>query len=113
VAAAAPAQAAPKRAPLTTYGGAPAASTRADYLARPRQPALNSTPIPGPRYVHRAGSVLRDEAKASGHPLKKESKGAKVTLEALQDDGWAKVTDGNIHGWMRASTLGVNPPDAD
>ena len=67
---------------------------------------------PGPRYVHRAGSVLRDKPKASGHVLKKEAKGAKVVLEALEDGGWARVTDGNIHGYMRASVLGINPPDA-
>ena len=65
---------------------------------------------PGPRYVHRAGSDLRDRPKASGHVLKKEAKGAKVTLEALEDGGWAKVTDGNITGHMRASVLGINPP---
>jgi hypothetical protein len=84
-----------------------------DYAPRPPQPRLDSAPIPGPRYVHRGGSVLRDKAKASGHSLKKETKGAKVTLEALESGGWAKVTDGNIHGWMRASVLGVNPPDAN
>jgi hypothetical protein len=88
------------------YGG----DTAAHYPVRAHQPKLTAAPIPGPRYVHRAGAVLRVEAKTSGDSLKKESKGAKVTLQALQDDGWAKVTDGNIHGWMRASTLGVNPP---
>jgi hypothetical protein len=56
---------------------------------------------------------LRDRAKTSGHSLKKETKGAKVILEGLEDGGWARVTDGNIHGWMRASVLGVNPPDAN
>ena len=81
------------------------------YIPRPRQPALDSAPIPGPRYVRRANSVLRDVAKASGHSLKKESKGAKVRLDALEPDGWAKVTDGGIQGWMRTSVLGVNPPE--
>jgi hypothetical protein len=54
---------------------------------------------------------LRDRAKTSGHSLKKEAKGARVILEGLEGDGWASVTDGNIHGWMRASVLGVNPPE--
>jgi SH3-like domain-containing protein len=55
---------------------------------------------------------LRDKPKPSGKSLKKEVKGAKVTLEAL-DGGWAKVTDGNIRGWMRSSVLGVNPPETN
>ena len=112
VVAAAP-QAAPppaSRPAPTGYGGAAAIKSPA-YIERPRQPKLDSAPIPGPRYVHREGSVLRDAAKTSGHSLKKESKGARVTLEALQDDGWAQVTDGKLHGWMRASVLGVNPPE--
>jgi len=66
--------------------------------------------VPGPRFVHRGGSDLRDKPKASGHVLKKEAKGAKVILEVLEDGGWAKVTDGNITGHMRASVLGVVPP---
>jgi Bacterial SH3 domain len=63
----------------------------------------------GIRYVHRGGSALRDAPKASGHTLKKESKGAQVTLLS-EDGGWAKVTDGNITGYMRASVLGADPP---
>jgi hypothetical protein len=66
--------------------------------------------VPGPRFVHRGGSDLRDKPKASGHVLKKEAKGAKVILQALEGGGWAKVTDGNIKGYMRASVLGVGPP---
>jgi len=65
---------------------------------------------PGPRYVHRGGSDLRDEAKTSGHVLKKEAKGAKVILVS-ESDGWARVTDGNITGWMRSSVLGLEPPN--
>jgi hypothetical protein len=96
---------------IIAAGDVPATAIKSHaYIARPRQPALDAAPIPGPRYVHRAGAILRVEAKASGDSLKKEAKGTKVTLEALDDGGWAKVTDGNIHGWMRASTLGVNPP---
>jgi hypothetical protein len=76
----------------------------------PIPPVIRDASAPGPRYVHRGGSDLRDRPKTSGHVLKKEVKGAKVVLDALQDGGWAKVTDGNITGWMRASVLGVNPP---
>ena len=64
---------------------------------------------PSLRYVHRGGSVIRDEPKASGRTLKKESKGAQVTLVS-EADGWAKVTDGDITGYMRASVLGAEPP---
>jgi hypothetical protein len=65
---------------------------------------------PGLRFVHRGGSVIRDTAKTSGHNLKKEVKGTQVTLIAQDADGWAKVRDGNITGWMRASVLGTEPP---
>jgi hypothetical protein len=61
------------------------------------------------RYAHRAGSILRDEPKASGKTLKKESKGAQVTLVS-ESGGWAMVTDGNITGYMRSSVLGAEPP---
>lgn len=77
----------------------------------PKPPAIPAATVPGPRFVHRAGSDLRDKPKSSGHVLKKEAKGAKVMLEALEDGGWAKVTDGNIIGHMRASVLGVSPPE--
>src|SRR5471032_628573 len=61
------------------------------------------------RYVHRQGAILREEAKPSGKVLTKKTKGDLVTLIA-QSDGWAKVTDGNVTGWMRASVLGTEPP---
>ena len=61
------------------------------------------------RYVHRAGSVLRKTKSKSGKRLKKESKGA--TLTVLQIDGdWTKVRDGPLTGWMRSSVLGTAPP---
>lgn len=62
------------------------------------------------RFVHRGGSVLRDEAKASGKTLKKEAKGTQVTLLQDMGGGWAKVQDGAITGYMRASVLGTDPP---
>jgi hypothetical protein len=61
------------------------------------------------RFVHRSGSILRDKPKTSGHILKKEIKGAQVVLVG-ESDGWAKVTDANITGYMRASVLGTAPP---
>lgn len=87
-------------APLTTVTSAPA----------PDRSPVN-TSAPGLRFVHRGGSVIRDAAKTSGHNLKKEVKGSRVTLIALEPGGWAKVTDGNITGWMRASVLGTDPPN--
>ena len=68
-----------------------------------------NTPTSALRYVHRQVAILREEPKASGKVLKKESKGDIVTLIA-QSDGWAKVTDGTHTGWMRAATLGTSPP---
>lgn len=91
---------------------APAPATA---LAAPSQPvaaAANeaSTPqAPAIRYVHRHGSVLRAEPKASAGLLKKELKGAQVML-LEESQGWAKVTDGNITGYMRSSILGAEPP---
>ena len=61
------------------------------------------------RYVRRQGAILRDEPKTSGDVLKRSMKGDIVTLIA-QSDGWAKVTDGTLTGWMRASTIGTEPP---
>ena len=62
------------------------------------------------RYVHREGSVLRETESTSGKSLKKEAKGAEVILLA-SDGGWAKVQDGALTGWMRASVLGTEPPN--
>lgn len=105
---------------------APPEAVKAPPLVRPAAPpvptpppvvqhkAASLSPQPestGPRYVHRGGSVLRDKPKTSGHVLKKEIKGAKVILEALEEGGWARVTDGEITGHMRASVLGISPPE--
>ncbi|HEY4076207.1 MAG TPA: DUF4236 domain-containing protein [Rhizomicrobium sp.] len=61
------------------------------------------------RFVHRGGSILRDKPKTYGQLLKKEMKGARVVLLS-ESNGWAKVTDANITGYMRASVLGAAPP---
>jgi hypothetical protein len=62
------------------------------------------------RYIHREGSVLRESESASGKSLKKEAKGAQVILLA-SDGEWAKVQDGALAGWMRASVLGTEAPE--
>lgn len=62
------------------------------------------------RYVHRQNSILRAEPKASADILKRELKGVTITLVSEDADGWAKVTDADITGYMRASVLGAEPP---
>jgi len=62
------------------------------------------------RYVHRSNAILREEPKASGNILKRELKGATVTLVSEEVGGWSKVTDGGITGYMRSSVLGADPP---
>jgi hypothetical protein len=92
----------------------PQAVLRPIALAKPAPAPIPAAPViatvPGPGFVHRGGSDLRDKPKASGHVLKKEAKGARVILEALEDGGWARATDGNITGHMRPSVLGLGPP---
>jgi hypothetical protein len=91
---------------------APQTATIAPQPASPPQTTANAavnTAAPGLRYVDRAGSIIRDEPKISGHILKKELKGTQVTLVS-ESDGWARVTDDNITGWTRASILGTEPP---
>jgi len=89
--------------PATTQ----AAPASAGVAAAPAAPNEVSTST---RFVHRGGSVLREKAKTSGKTLKKELKGAQVTLVQDMGDGWSKVTDGNITGYMRSSVLGSDPP---
>jgi hypothetical protein len=72
----------------------------------PALPAAGSTI----RYVHRDGSVLRETESTSGKSLKKEVKGAEVTLLA-SDGEWTQVQDGTLAGWMRTSVLGTEPPN--
>jgi hypothetical protein len=65
---------------------------------------------PGTVYVRRGGSVVRDEARSSATVLKREAKGTAVTLLEKTGDGWARIKDGPITGWMRASVLGAEAP---
>jgi hypothetical protein len=74
-------------------------------------PAIAPAPGNMLRYVHRQGSILRSEPTASGHILKKESKGATVILVSQSDDGWSQVKDGETIGWMRTANLGPTPPN--
>lgn len=77
--------------------------------AAPKSSKAKDTLQPGTVYVRRGGSVLRDAAKWSGHTLAHKDKGAGVILLEQTGDGWAKVKDGNVTGWMRASVLGDKP----
>jgi hypothetical protein len=85
---------------------APQTHSQAVAANAPAQPVAGATI----RYVHRDGSVLRETESTSGKSLKKEAKGAKVTLLA-SDGEWAQVQDGALTGWMRASVLGTEPPN--
>jgi hypothetical protein len=62
------------------------------------------------RYVHRKTAILREKPKASGNILKRELKGSSVTLVSQRTGGWSEVMDGNITGYMRSGTLGIEPP---
>lgn len=77
-------------------------------------PSTSAVPITSSsnmlRYVHRQNSILRSEPKTSGDILKREMKGATVTLVSEEADGWTRVSDGNITGYMRSSVLGTEPP---
>ncbi len=105
------APAVPNAVPATT---AAAASPEAQsslpasvrHLVRARRAPLK----PGPVFVHRGGAVVRETEKPSGKSLKKESKGARIRLLALDDGGWAKMQDGDTTGFMRAGTLGMEAP---
>lgn len=85
-------------------------STKASTDAPSTSPAAVNISGNMLRYVHRQNSILRSEPKASGDILKREMKGATVTLVSEDADGWARVTDGNITGYMRSSVLGTEPP---
>jgi hypothetical protein len=88
---------------------APAAGVAPAPSGKATEPAPVNTAPSALRYVRRKGAILREEPKTSGKVLKRSMKGDIVTLIA-QSDGWAKVTDGTLTGWMRASTLGTEPP---
>jgi hypothetical protein len=67
-------------------------------------------PASGVRYVHRGNTNLRAAPSNSAATLKKEAKGAQVTLLAVAGK-WSKVQDGATVGWMRTSVLGEGPPN--
>jgi hypothetical protein len=69
-----------------------------------------ATPATGIRYVHRGGSDLRDAPATSARVLKKEDKGTQVALVSVSGP-WVQVRDGDQTGWMRASVLGIDPPN--
>lgn len=88
-------------------GATAPATAQAGASAAPMTPV--NTTGQAVRYVHRAGSVIRSEAKASSQTLKKEVKGAQVILLS-EGDGWSQVRDGDVTGYMRSSVLGAAPP---
>jgi hypothetical protein len=61
------------------------------------------------RFVHRNDALLRASQSESAAILKRENKGARVTLLATDGD-WSEVQDGTVTGWMRNGTLGTAPP---
>ena len=73
-------------------------------------PSLVNTSSNMLRYVHRQNAILREKPKASSNILKRELKGATVTLVSQGEDGWAQVKDGDLTGYMRSSLLGAEPP---
>jgi hypothetical protein len=101
---------APARAPISSTGPSTKTSTRISTGAPATSPAPANVGGNMQRFVHRQGAILRDEPKASGNILKRELKGAAVTLVSQTDDGWAQVRDGEIVGWMRSSLLGAERP---
>jgi len=105
---------APARAPgsstVSSTGSSPGLSPQTSTGVSATSPASVSANGNMQRFVHREGAILREEPKASGHILRKESKGAAVTLVSQTDDGWSQVKDGDITGWMRSSVLGPRPP---
>ncbi|HEY8253244.1 MAG TPA: DUF4236 domain-containing protein [Rhizomicrobium sp.] len=105
---------APVRAPVSSTvlstglptGLSPKASTGVSATSLPATSANDNMQ----RFVHREGAILREEPRASGHILRKESKGAAVALVSQSDDGWSQVRDGDVTGWMRSGVLGTEPP---
>jgi hypothetical protein len=98
---------APQAAPPAAATASMTAPAEHPHIARQDRIAALQ---PGTVYVRRGGSVVRDEAKSSATVLKREAKGAAVTLLEKTDDGWARVKDGAVTGWMRASILGSEAP---
>ncbi len=68
-----------------------------------------AVPASGVRYVHRGNTNLRDAPANSAATLKKEARGAQVTLLAVAGK-WSKVQDGATIGWVKSSILGEDPP---
>ena len=96
--------------PAAIAPGAALATTTMKPPVSHASQAIKEAVAPGPVYVHRGRTVLRDAPKSSGESLKREAKGARIELLELDDGGWAKVKDGVLTGYMRASVLGMEPP---
>jgi hypothetical protein len=101
---------APSRPPVSSTTPSTGSSTEASTDAPSTSPAPIHAADNMQRFVHRQGAILRDEPRTSGHILKRELKGAAVTLVSEGPNGWAKVQDGNLTGYMRSSLMGAEPP---
>jgi hypothetical protein len=101
---------APARAPVSSTVLPTGSSTQASTATPATAAAPASAGVNMQRFVHRQGAILRAQPKTSGDILKRELKGAAVTIVSQRDDGWAQVKDGEITGWMRSSLLGTEPP---
>jgi uncharacterized protein DUF4236/SH3 domain-containing protein len=101
---------APARAPVSSTAPSTGSSTGLSTGVSATSLPATSTNGNMQRFVHREGAILREEPKASGHILRKESKGAAVALVSQRDDGWSQVRDGDVTGYMRSSVLGAEPP---
>jgi len=96
----------PAATPATT--STVARASRSNTAAKAVETA--AAPAAGIRYVHRGNSNLYAEPRNGSPTLKKEDRGAQLTLLATAGK-WTKVQDGAITGWMKTSVLGENPPD--
>jgi Bacterial SH3 domain len=100
---------APARAPVSSTGPSTGLSTQASTATPATAAAPVGTGDNMQRFVHRQGAILRAKPETSGDILKRELKGAAVALVS-ESDGWAKVRDGDVTGYMRSSLLGAEPP---
>jgi hypothetical protein len=97
------------RAPVSSTGPSTGLSTQASTATPATAAAPVGTGDNMQRFVHRQGAILRAKPEPSGDILKRELKGAAVAFVS-ESDGWAKVRDGDVTGYMRSSLLGAEPP---
>lgn len=113
----APSHSAPSLSTKSSTGLSPDSSTGLPTGASTQIPTGSATPDSAAyandnmvRFVRREVAIIHEELKASSHILKREVKGASVTLVSESSDGWSKVTDATVTGYMRSSVLGAERP---